>query len=418
MFLGVDEEVMNITRVFQWEKIGNQTTTEHVLQFHVGSPKHAVIQKYIGRIHFNPLNGSFLFSNLTSADAGLYRLSINLRARIIRQVRLWIMERLSNPSIWSNGSSPGATIQLECNVEGDARGYQWQKDGMDIPHPHLIEGNRSLVLPHVARKDCAIYTCTASNPVSSVSAEYILTILGLHRMDIIVIVASTVGIIFSITSLIGLLVLCIIGKELPRASLKQHKRLLLLLFSSNTISLVAIFIALIFWIVIRGPASVSVVASCTASVLLVFNLSLAITVGNLGCQCIAGLLDSTGLRAWMDVCGIVSSFLVLVTSIVTLIEEGQQSKQGCYETILTWSILVPMFVIVVIIFFAFCAVWYENRLAVLRWSLAGQQSPRPSVPGSVELVIRARDTATEASGEESVVILERSVRRSMMALTD
>ncbi|XP_055487239.1 uncharacterized protein LOC129694538 isoform X2 [Leucoraja erinacea] len=330
MFLGVDEEVMNITRVFQWEKIdkrsGNQPTTEHVLQFHVGSPKHAVIQKYTGRIHFNPLNGSFLFSNLTSADTGLYRLSINLRTRIIRQVRLWIMERLSKPSIRSNGSSPGATIQLECNVEGDARGYQWQKDGMDIPHPHLIEGNRSLVLLHVARKDCAIYTCTASNPVGSVSAEYILTILGLHRMDIIVIVASSVGITFSITSLVGLLVLCIIRKKLP-----------------------------------RGPASVSVVAFCTASVFLVFNLSLAITVGNLGCQCIAGLLDSTGLRAWMDVCGIVSSFLVLVTSIVTLFEEGQQSKQGCYETILTWSIPVPMFIIVVIIFLTFFAVWHTGN---------------------------------------------------------
>ncbi|XP_078272139.1 cell adhesion molecule CEACAM2-like [Rhinoraja longicauda] len=298
MFLGMGEEVMNTTKVLNWEKVdvrsGNLTSTEYVLQFHVSATKPSLIQKYMGRIHFIPLNGSLVFSNLTSADTGLYRLSINLRTRIIRHVRLWIMERLSNPSIRSNGSSPGATIQLECTVVGDARRYWWQKDGVDIPHHHLAEGNRSLVLLDVTRKNCGIYTCIVSNPVSYVQADYTLTIYGLQQMDIVVIVASIVGIIFPTTSFIGLLVLCISRKKLVQAPLRQHKRWVLLLVASNTISLVAIFIALIFWMVIRGPASVTVVASCTAFVLLLFNLSLTITVWKLGCHCIARLLDCTG----------------------------------------------------------------------------------------------------------------------------
>ncbi|XP_078272142.1 uncharacterized protein LOC144602894 [Rhinoraja longicauda] len=154
--------------------------------------------------------------------------------------------------MWSNGSSPGATIQLECTVVGDARRYWWQKDGVDIPHHHLVEGNRSLVLLDVTRKNCGIYTCTVSNPVSYVQEDYTLTIYGLQQMDIVVIVASIVGIIFPTTSFIGLLVLCISRKKLVQAPLRQHKRWVLLLVASNTISLVAIFIALIFWMVIRG----------------------------------------------------------------------------------------------------------------------------------------------------------------------
>ncbi|XP_051899403.1 uncharacterized protein LOC127585771 isoform X3 [Pristis pectinata] len=363
-FLGVDENARKITKVFYWEKLqehpGKEPSVEPVLEYHVGSMKPFLIQKYNGRIDFSPSNGSLVFNDLTYADDGLYRLSINLRATIIRTVRLRIMDKLSKPSIWSNASSPGSTIQLMCNV-GDASSYQWWKDGREVSHHHLQDGNRSLVIPSASRSDCGNYTCVATNPVRSVQASYLLTIHGLRPVETVIVVASIVGIVSPAVSFGGLLLLCCLRRELMQASLKQSKLLFLLLFICNNVSLVAISIALIFWIVIKGAASVPVVALCIALVLLAFNVCPTINIGNLGCKCISRFLDSTGLRASIDFCGIISSFVVIVFSIVILVEEIQQSNEGCYVTILIWSILPPLFTVLAVIFIASAAVWWKGN---------------------------------------------------------
>ncbi|XP_051899425.1 uncharacterized protein LOC127585777 isoform X1 [Pristis pectinata] len=362
-FLGVDENERKITEVFQWKKLqehpGKEPSVEQVLEYHVGSAKPSLIQKYNGRIDFSPYNGSLVFSHLTYADDGLYRLYINLQRNIIQDVRLHIMDKLSKPSIWNNASSPGSTIQLMCNV-GDASSYQWWKDGREVSH-HLQDGNRSLVIPSASRSDCGNYTCVATNPVSSVQANYQLTIHGLLPVETVIVAASIVGIVSSAVSFVGLLLLCCLRRELIQASLKQSKLLFLLLFICNNVSLVAISIALIFWIVIKGAASVPVVALCIALILLAFNVCLTISIGNLGCKCISRFLDSTGLRASIDFCGIISSFVVIVFSIVILVEEIQQSNEGCYVTILTWSILPPLFTVLAVIFIASVAVWWKGN---------------------------------------------------------
>ncbi|XP_072921273.1 uncharacterized protein [Hemitrygon akajei] len=200
-FPGVDENEMDITEVFHWEKLqGKQSSMDPVLQFHIGSTKPAVVNKYIGRIDFLPSNGSFVFSNLTSADDGLYRLSINLQKTIIRYVRLHIM--------------------------------------------------------------------------------------GLLLADIIIVVSSIAGIISSTVSLTGLIILGYLSRELIQGSQEP-------LFMCNALSLVTISIALISQIVIKGAASVPVVVLCVVFALLAFNVCLTISFWNLGCQCIRKFLDCT-----------------------------------------------------------------------------------------------------------------------------
>ncbi|XP_051899854.1 uncharacterized protein LOC127586085 [Pristis pectinata] len=270
------------------------------------------------------------------------------------------MDKLSEPSIWSNASSPGSTIQLMCNV-GDASSYQWWKDGREVSHHHLRDGNRSLVILNASRSDCGNYTCVATNPVSSVQASYLLTIHGLRPVETVIVVASIVGIVSSVVSFVGLLLRCCLRRELIQASVKQSKILSLLLFIFNKVSLVAILIALISWIVIKGAASVPVVALCIALVLLALNVCPTINIGNLGYPCISRFLDSTGLQASIDFCGIITFFLGIVCSIVILVKEIQQSNEGCYVTIPTWSILTPLFTVLAVIFTACAAVWWKGN---------------------------------------------------------
>ncbi|XP_072887280.1 uncharacterized protein [Hemitrygon akajei] len=360
-FPGMDEKEVKITKVIHWEKMperkGNVTSMEPFLQFHVGSKEPSLINKYLRRIDFSPSNGSLVFRNLTYADAGCYRLSINLRANIIHYVCLNIIDKLSKPSIWINGSSLHSTIQLSCNVDGDPLSYQWRKDGREVSQDQLLDSNQSLVIPSASRSDCGTYTCDVTNPVSTVQASYPLTIHGLPLVETIIVVTSIIGIVFSVVSFFGLLLLCFFRREKERDSLRQLKYLFLLLFICNTLSLLVISIALISWIAIKGAASASVVALFIVVVLLPLNVCLTITIWNQGCQCIRTFLDCTGLRASIDLCGIMSSIIVIAISIVILAEEIQQSNQGCHVSYLTWSIVAPLITVAVIIFFSFLIVW-------------------------------------------------------------
>ncbi|XP_062904278.1 uncharacterized protein LOC134346689 [Mobula hypostoma] len=363
-FPGMDENEMRITQVIHWEKVpehpGNVTSMDPFLMFHVGAKKPALIKKYLGRIDFSPSNGSLVFRNLTYADAGCYRLSINLRTSTIHYVCLNIIDELSKPSIWINSSSLHSPIQLSCNVDGDSLSYQWRKDGKEVSQDQLMDGNKSLVIRSASRSDCGTYTCNVTNPVSTVRAYYSLTIHGLPLVETVIVATSIIGIIFSAVAFFGLLLLCCFGTEMRRGSLRQPKYLFLLLFICNTLSLVVISIALISWIAIKGASSAPVAALFIVVVLLPLNGCLTIIIWNLGCQCIRKFLDCTGLRASIDLGCIMSSILVIAISIVILAEEIQQSNQGCHVSYLTWSTVAPLIIVAAIIFFSFLIVWKRD----------------------------------------------------------
>ncbi|XP_041068435.1 uncharacterized protein LOC121291396 [Carcharodon carcharias] len=358
-FPGVPEDDRDLAKFFQWEvcrgNAENETTTG-VVQFHAGDTKPSLLKKYIGRLDFFPSNGSFVLQNLTSSDEGLYMLFINLRKVTAQTVRLQITDQLSKASILSNSSSLASTISLTCDVSGKPHGYQWQKDGKEISRPHqLMNRNRSLIIPSARKGDCGTYTCIAINPVSFTQADYTLTIYGIPPEQIVIIVASFAGLILSLVPFIGLIRLCWFKRNTRQASLRQYKLLFLSLFSSNILSLVAIFTALAFWIVLKGAAPMSVVAICFVAILLIFAVTASIAIWNP--DSIRRFLGNTSFRASLDVSGIICSFIVIAISVVILAEEIQQNNQGCHVIILAWSTLAPLMVLLVIIFSVYFVIW-------------------------------------------------------------
>ncbi|XP_048472478.1 vascular endothelial growth factor receptor 2-like [Rhincodon typus] len=213
---GVDEEQKNKAEFFQW-KLTHGNTDIPVLQFHKGDTRPPLLKKYDGRLDVFPFNGSFVLHNLTASDQGLYTLHINLQNVTVQAIRLWVIDELSNPSIFSNSTFIASTIMLTCNVSGQPHEYRWQKDGGNISQHHQrVDGNRSLIIPNAGKDDCGTYTCVVINPVSSVWADYTVTIFGIPQEQYIIVVASVVGLVLSAASFTGQIVQCCLNKQLSQ----------------------------------------------------------------------------------------------------------------------------------------------------------------------------------------------------------
>ncbi|XP_059826748.1 hemicentin-1-like isoform X4 [Hypanus sabinus] len=156
-----------------WTFIGNsilhhvphQKTTEYTEQFE-------------SRLKFNTSNGVLTVNGLTPGDQGNYSFIVNEQEMKILQ--LLIFEKLSNASIFIDSyRSLGFTVQLTCDVDGDANEFQWQKDGGEISQRHrLIDGNMTLVIQYALVSDCGSYTCVAKNPISSIRGNRSIILIG------------------------------------------------------------------------------------------------------------------------------------------------------------------------------------------------------------------------------------------------
>ncbi|XP_072886971.1 uncharacterized protein [Hemitrygon akajei] len=179
-----------------WTFIGNsilhhvpdQKTTEYSEQFE-------------SRLKFNTSNGVLTVNGLTPGDQGNYSFIVNEQEMKILQ--LLIFEKLSNASIFIDSySSLGFTVQLTCDVDGDADEFQWQKDGGEISQRHrLTDGNMTLVIQHALVSDCGSYTCVAKNPISSIRGNRSIILIGLSNNDAIVVFVLTAGLVICSASL-------------------------------------------------------------------------------------------------------------------------------------------------------------------------------------------------------------------------
>lgn len=123
-------------------------------------------------------NGTLLLSQVTSADEGLYRVTVrNAHGEISSSARLTVVEL---PSIVSGPASlalnPGETASFTVAAAGTAPlTYQWYgADGNPLPD----ETNSTLVIPEVTAAQGGVYTVAVTNPYGSVSANAELRILG------------------------------------------------------------------------------------------------------------------------------------------------------------------------------------------------------------------------------------------------
>ncbi|XP_038671405.1 uncharacterized protein LOC119975688 isoform X3 [Scyliorhinus canicula] len=329
-FPGVNEDQRDQAKVFQWKVSHGNTengTRMRVLQFHAGATEPSLMKKYINRVDFSSSNGSsngsFVLHNLTFLDQGHYELFINLQNTIVQEVRLSIIDKLAKASILSNTSSLASTIALTCDVSGKPHGYKWQKDGGEISPRHwLINGNRSLIIPSSMKGDCGIYTCLAVNPISSIQADYTLTIYA-------------------------------------PANYGRHAFMILLF--SNIVSLVAIVVALTSWIAMKGTASVSAMALIFVVGLLVLALAFAIQLWSLEHQCTTAFLKCAAFRGLLDASFDTCPSIVIAISIVILVQEIQQNNQGCHAVYLTWWIVGSILIIFLIILSIASAIWCRRN---------------------------------------------------------
>ncbi|XP_038671401.1 HEPACAM family member 2-like isoform X1 [Scyliorhinus canicula] len=398
-FPGVNEDQRDQAKVFQWKVSHGNTengTRMRVLQFHAGATEPSLMKKYINRVDFSSSNGSsngsFVLHNLTFLDQGHYELFINLQNTIVQEVRLSIIDKLAKASILSNTSSLASTIALTCDVSGKPHGYKWQKDGGEISPRHwLINGNRSLIIPSSMKGDCGIYTCLAVNPISSIQADYTLTIYGIPPEQSTIIVAAIAALVFSAVAFIGLMLLCCLkrrsrqgryshvellqrfsasemnGPPLPETSssvsapANYGRHAFMILLFSNIVSLVAIVVALTSWIAMKGTASVSAMALIFVVGLLVLALAFAIQLWSLEHQCTTAFLKCAAFRGLLDASFDTCPSIVIAISIVILVQEIQQNNQGCHAVYLTWWIVGSILIIFLIILSIASAIWCRRN---------------------------------------------------------
>ncbi|XP_072888874.1 uncharacterized protein [Hemitrygon akajei] len=225
-------------------------------------------EQFKSRLQFNQSNGSLIVNRLDAGDEGAYSFTVDDQERKI--IQLLLFEKLVEALILPNSTSLscGSTIQLICNVSGDPHQYQWRKDGGEISQLYqLTDGNKTLVIMKASRRDCGMYTCVATNPVSSIQTDYTLTIHGFPPEDIAVITLSIIVLMISSLFLIdGVLQHC--WKLEFDKVLKNLRSWLPSLFICNVVLLVAIFITLICRIGSEGSNLFAVAASCTVPLLL------------------------------------------------------------------------------------------------------------------------------------------------------
>ncbi|XP_062904262.1 uncharacterized protein LOC134346684 isoform X2 [Mobula hypostoma] len=202
------------------------------------------------RLHFNTSNGALTVNEAERGDQGDYTFIVD--GQELRRIQLRLFDELSEGSIFTNIESPGFTVELTCDVFGDSNVYQWQKNGGEISQRHqLTDENRTLVIPSASSEDCGVYTCITTNPVSSIQTSYTLMLRGLSLKDIIMIATLIAGQVISAPSLHS----AMLPDQWRWKTLGGHlayRFYFLILWICNTLSLTATYIALTYWIVVKG----------------------------------------------------------------------------------------------------------------------------------------------------------------------
>ncbi|XP_059826783.1 uncharacterized protein LOC132394525 isoform X2 [Hypanus sabinus] len=286
-------------------------------------------EQFESRLQFNPSNGSLIVNRLDARDEGAYSFTVD-RQRL-KVIQLLLFEKLVEALIFSNSTSLscGSTIQLICNVSGDPHQYQWRKDGGEISQPYqLTDGNRTLVFLKASRRDCGMYTCVATNPVSSIQTDYTLTIHGFPPVDIAVITLSIIELMISSLFLIDGVLQHSWKLEFDKG-LKNLRSWLLGLFICNVVFLVAIFITLVCWISSEGSKLFAVAASCTVPLLLLI-LFLPPSVSK--------LFSFQKNTVFWKLTPFGFHIVVFITSITFLTLTSNPNYQVCDSSFVTWRV--------------------------------------------------------------------------------
>ncbi|XP_030641490.1 carcinoembryonic antigen-related cell adhesion molecule 1-like [Chanos chanos] len=138
---------------------------------------------YEGRIHLDAFTGSFQLRDLTVSDSGEYVLTVRISGTdTIHRTTLHVFERVSGVSL-TGPTEPliedQSSAVLTCEGTGSIITTEWMKDGQPLsPSDSIIFSAdlRSVSICPVRRSDSGEYQCRLSNPVSSDTATYTMTV--------------------------------------------------------------------------------------------------------------------------------------------------------------------------------------------------------------------------------------------------
>ncbi|XP_072921801.1 uncharacterized protein [Hemitrygon akajei] len=216
-------------------------------------PGHSLVEpsdQFKFRLHFNTSNGALTVNGAEHGDQGDYTFIVD--GQELRIIQLRLLDELSEGSIFTNIESLGSTVELTCEVFGDLNVYHWQKNGGEISQRHqLTDENRTLVIPSASSEDCGVYTCITTNPVSSIQTNYTLMLRGFSLKDVAMFAVLTAGQVISVPALHS----AMLPDQWRWKTLGGRQGdafYFLILWICNTLSLTALYIALIYWIVVEG----------------------------------------------------------------------------------------------------------------------------------------------------------------------
>ncbi|XP_072115111.1 uncharacterized protein [Mobula birostris] len=282
-----------------WTFTGSNICCVPILDYVPDEPVEQSNEQFRSRLQFNASTGCLLVDRIKSEDQGVYNFDVD--GRRTTTIELLLFAKLSKALI--SYSAPSYTIQLTCEIDGKPQKYEWLRNGREVSQRHwLINENRSLIILTDLTGECGTYTCVASNPVSSVQANYTL-----------------------------------------------NPPVFQSLVNCNILSVVGSFIALISWIAIKGAVFISVVALCTVSALFLAIIT-PIVILKFGCSFTGNFLGKKGSQPFIAMSG----FIIIPISLTLLKEEIQENNQSCHTSILEWSIPIALLVSCVImsVFFA------------------------------------------------------------------
>ncbi|XP_036436265.1 hemicentin-2-like [Colossoma macropomum] len=138
--------------------------------------------EYSDRVSLDTNTLALELRNLTMDDAGLYVLIIDGNtASYTAETTLEVFEKVSG-AVLIGPTAPvieGNSADLTCDASGTIITTEWMKDNQKLsPSNNIIfsADNRSVSIKSVSRTDDGEYRCTLSNPVSSVTAVFTMTV--------------------------------------------------------------------------------------------------------------------------------------------------------------------------------------------------------------------------------------------------
>ncbi|XP_072115112.1 uncharacterized protein [Mobula birostris] len=174
-----------------WTFTGSNICCVPILDYVPDEPVEQSNEQFRSRLQFNASTGCLLVDRIKSEDQGVYNFDVD--GRRTTTIELLLFAKLSKALI--SYSAPSYTIQLTCEIDGKPQKYEWLRNGREVSQRHwLINENRSLIILTDLTGECGTYTCVASNPVSSVQANYTLNPPG--AVFISVVALCTVSALF------------------------------------------------------------------------------------------------------------------------------------------------------------------------------------------------------------------------------